>query len=408
MRVRLGLVAVWVAANLAMSGTAWALSVEWQWRQNTGAATPPAGHAQETSINPVPGKEVRVSVGNATGCEIVKIELWEEDAFFDPDDFGGSPPFTPTGPGQAESGWMRPPMQTDDPGSESEWYAEVTAICNGKEEVTRTGVLHVPHGVVTGSSMQEKMNVDVNGQASVKGQAGANVGVASGEVSVQGTGTGQYQRNEVTGLDLKAGMIDPVTRIQVFTYGDFPADWEIGIEPNAVIMQPSQVRPLLLTYVAPAAGSAIYSLRTDTKRTNSMTDPAMLLVEKTFHPKSVFRIAYRKHLYKFLYYSDNTAAIAAVRFLDTEPSIEIDVTAPQAGTIGLLVPFSFVDVASGSLEVSLDGQTIAATEIDQSAVSRTLEVPVPAGSHTLKLRGSVASDVTRIPKCIRMGQPDRC
>lgn len=201
---------------LALAGASSAQQVTWQQRSSA-APKQIAELGAGANVNPSTASQVRMRLSSVpAGCTVSAARLLEVD-WSSADDSTPGPTLLPPSGGEILSSWITPPLQTDDPGSHSEWLIEVVLDCPGGQKTVRSGCINVPDGVV---------NEDIertSSESTVAAGGAVRVNTNSAEANVQYNVSTTTQRRRV--VDFAATYRDPLIRVSLVVHPDAPADW---------------------------------------------------------------------------------------------------------------------------------------------------------------------------------------
>jgi hypothetical protein len=221
------------------------------------------------NVNPDPNSEVRVRVtGIPEGFVAKLVQLYEED-WSSPDDHEQD--LTPRQMGnEASTDWVSPPMQTDDAGFHSEWYAIVTigkSDCTGNYTI-KTPVINVPDGVV--QEDQER----TSSESSV--EVGGSVKTENGKIEAKKSEYSQRKRV----VDYAATYKDPTITVTIVLLSTPPPDWSLSLDPSTFTIGPGQSKSVDLVFVVPSVGEVLFAVRSYSSPTGLIdeTDPIILSV----------------------------------------------------------------------------------------------------------------------------------
>ena len=221
------------------------------------------------NVNPSENSQVRIKISGLTEDEVVKsVKLYEED-WISADDYEQDLTTTRITETEAVTDWISPPMQTDDPGHHSEWYAIITIgkpDCTGDYEI-RTSTINVPDGVI-----KEDKEVTLS-ESTI--EAGGSVG---NDGKIRATAKKQAQRKRV--VDFAAAYKDPTVTVELYILSSVPEGWSLWLEPSSFTIEPGEEKSVYLVFVAPTEGNVIFQVRSYISETGLVdeTDPLMLVV----------------------------------------------------------------------------------------------------------------------------------
>lgn len=241
--------------------------------------TPPVTLGPGANVNPTSTSFVRVKVtGLLEDCWVVSIELWEEDwASADDGPFAQSK--TQVG-NEATSSWITPPMQTDDAGSHSEWYAIVTVQCPEHIQVIKTPIINVPDGVVKVDEEVTSSESTVEAGGSVEGGTTAGPVTGKGNINVKKKSTTQRKRT----VDFAATYKDPTVVLGLNLLSPLPSGWSITLDPSTFEIAPGGFQSVDLVIITPTEGEVLISVSSTSSPGGLVDETDPLLVKATTEP----------------------------------------------------------------------------------------------------------------------------
>lgn len=235
------------------------------------------------NVNPDQNSRVRVRITNIPGkSSVISVKLYEEDyGFWNGDDFEGDLKFTQKG-NEATTNWITPPIQVEDPGESSEWYAVIKIkYTSGKTIEIETPIINVPDGVVV-EEVERTLSVStIKAGGCVKGggKIGSLMGV-EGNVNMHTSRTTIHKRI----VDFGATYKDPKISVELILFDSLPTDWSLSLDPSNFDISPDQSQSVDLVIYAPTPGDVRFVVKSTSYSLGGAslvdeTDPLLLHVK---------------------------------------------------------------------------------------------------------------------------------